>query len=121
MKSAEGKLISNPSYIAKYADQQSKQQIQAFDKKCISWQKQGNRKELHRQMQILQQAIKKNGKKENLVNKVSFALATKAFTAPITAVLDNIAHTPYLSQSRKALDDFNKTVKDLSSSTKYFC
>ena len=112
MKTAEGKLLSNHSYREKYANAQSFEQIQRFEKQCTLFQQQGNREALHHEIERLLQQVKINGKKEDLVTNVCLAIATDKFTAPITSFLDKIVHAPDLEKAQELVNYLNKAIKE---------
>lgn len=120
MKTAEAKLLANPSYIEKYASQKSFQQIERFTKDCIFLQRQGNREALYHEVEKLLQQVKINGKREDFVTNVCLAIAIDKLTAPITSFLDKIVHAPDLGKSRELVNYLNKAIKDLAHQNNIF-
>jgi len=112
MKIAEAKLCANSSFIEKYADQKSLQDIRHFQKRYTSLQQQGNRQALYQEVKNLRQQIQINGKNEDFVTNVRLAIALEKLTAPITGFLDKIVHAPCLNKAQERINYLDTLIKN---------
>jgi hypothetical protein len=103
MHIAERDLISQPDYIAQYADPESLKVIQDFREKCIALQQKGDRYALLNEKLQLQQELFKNGKNDNLTTNICYAIVEKIYSHSITNILYDIVHTKSLERAHNQL------------------
>jgi hypothetical protein len=103
MAIAERDLISQPDYIAKYADPESFKIIQDFREKCINFQQKGDRSALLKEEFRLRDQLFKNGKNDDFTANVCYAIVEKIYSDSITNVLYEIVHTQSLEKAHNQL------------------
>jgi hypothetical protein len=112
MKIAERDLISQPDYIAQYANAESFKIIQEFREKCIALQQKGDRSALSKEELRLRHQLFKNSKNNDFTTNVCYAIVEKIYSNSITDVLYGIVHAQTLEKAHSQLQYLEMQILD---------
>ncbi len=112
MKIAERDLISRFDYISQHVNPESLKNIQEFREKCIIFQQIGNRSALLQEELRLRHELFENGKNDNLITNICYAIAEKIYSDSITNVLYEIVHAQSLEKAYNQLHYLEMQILD---------